>query len=204
MLWREYRSAPGFRRYAGAATDHTHMPLARRGALACAALLAAVLAGQPIEELIERAVTWANPMSDRSSDWLVLKYDVLSALVPFTNRVRWSSDRAHDTMHAALWNGSAYDVQVTNRLLWNRTRHLAPERVLDAGCGWGGTVFFLAEARRRAAQGDAGAAVTATYDGLTLSTTQAATAARTATAKGLAGSCRFVVASYEAPLASST
>ena len=64
----------------------------------------------------------------------------------------------------------------------------APGRVLDAGCGLGGTSFHFA--RTFGAQ----------CDGLTLSPAQAATATAGAAARGLAAHCRFRVASYDAPL----
>lgn len=63
-----------------------------------------------------------------------------------------------------------------------------PGRVLDAGCGLGGTSFHFA--RRFGA----------VCDGLTLSSVQAAHATRTAEMLGLSASCRFRVASYDGPL----
>lgn len=63
-----------------------------------------------------------------------------------------------------------------------------PVRVLDAGCGLGGTSFHLA---RRFGS---------VCEGLTLSPAQAARATRTAEALGLAGRCSFRVASYDDPL----
>ncbi len=61
-------------------------------------------------------------------------------------------------------------------------------RVLDAGCGLGGTCFHFA---RRFGS---------VCEGLTLSPTQAARATRMAEALGLSASCRFRVASYDDPL----
>lgn len=63
-----------------------------------------------------------------------------------------------------------------------------PIRVLDAGCGLGGTSFHMA--RRFGSD----------CEGLTLSSAQAGRATRTAETLGLAGRCRFRVASYDDPL----
>jgi SAM-dependent methyltransferase len=58
-------------------------------------------------------------------------------------------------------------------------------RVIDAGCGLGGTIFYLH--RRRGGE----------YDGLTLSPTQRAQAGREAKRRGVAGACRFHLRSYD-------
>lgn len=63
-----------------------------------------------------------------------------------------------------------------------------PRRVLDAGCGLGGTSFYFA---RRF-----GAACV----GLTLSPAQAATARESASNRGLGEQCSFRVASYDGPI----
>jgi SAM-dependent methyltransferase len=58
-------------------------------------------------------------------------------------------------------------------------------RVLDAGCGLGGTIFYLHER------------IGGTYDGLTLSRAQRNRAAREASRRGIAGDCRFHLRSYD-------
>jgi len=75
---------------------------------------------------------------------------------------------------------------VHERLLGALPRLSAP-RVIDAGCGLGGTTLYLH------------ARVGGSYDGLTLSPTQRARAAREAQRRGraVAGSCRFHVRSYD-------
>lgn len=60
--------------------------------------------------------------------------------------------------------------------------------VIDAGCGLGGTAFFL-EARRGGR-----------YDGLTLGDTQAARATAEAARRGCGDACRFHVRDFDAPL----
>ena len=62
-------------------------------------------------------------------------------------------------------------------------------RVLDAGCGVGGTVFYL-QAR-----------LGGRYDGLTLSEIQQKRASREAARRGLLETCRFHVRSYDGDLA---
>src|SRR4029453_12219333 len=58
-------------------------------------------------------------------------------------------------------------------------------RVLDAGCGLGGTTFYL--------HADRGGR----YDGITLSADQRARAEREALRRGVADACRFHVRSYD-------
>ena len=58
-------------------------------------------------------------------------------------------------------------------------------RVVDAGCGFGGTIFYL----HRRLGGE--------YDGLTLSPTQRARAEREANRRGVAAACRFHLRSYD-------
>jgi SAM-dependent methyltransferase len=61
-------------------------------------------------------------------------------------------------------------------------------RVIDAGCGLGGTIFFLHS--RLGGQ----------YDGLTLSSVQCARAEREAEKRGISRDCRFRVRSYDGML----
>jgi SAM-dependent methyltransferase len=65
---------------------------------------------------------------------------------------------------------------------------LAAPRAIDAGCGVGGTIFYL--------QGRLGGQ----YDGLTMSAVQQARAIREAERRGVADNCRFHVRSYDQPL----
>lgn len=58
-------------------------------------------------------------------------------------------------------------------------------RVVDAGCGLGGTIFYL----QRRLGGE--------YDGLTLSPTQRVHAEREAKRRGIAAACRFHLCSYD-------
>ena len=64
-------------------------------------------------------------------------------------------------------------------------RPLQAPRVVDAGCGLGGTIFYL---HRR---------LGGAYDGLTLSSTQRARAEREAKRRGIAEACRFHLRSYD-------
>jgi cyclopropane fatty-acyl-phospholipid synthase-like methyltransferase len=65
---------------------------------------------------------------------------------------------------------------------------IANPRVIDAGCGFGGTVFYL-QAR-----------LGGRYDGLTLSRVQQARATREAARRALPDACRFHVRSYDGDL----
>ena len=167
---------------------------------------------------------------DNGSQWVEDKYERLSSLVPLTNWFRFGDPEASATMHAALWNGTAWDLQLSNRMvnpashhppltttltlpltlhvilphnpsqavnasldiLLGRDKRLqmhstegsstgAAVRVLDAGTGWGGTIFF-AEAARAAAARDAEAARAADAARAAAAGTDDAEAARTANA----------------------
>lgn len=63
-----------------------------------------------------------------------------------------------------------------------------PTRAIDAGCGVGGTIFYLY------------AHLGGEYDGVTVSATQRARAQREAPSRGLDGRCRFHVRSYDEDL----
>jgi len=157
--------------------------------------------------------------------WLMCKYESLSWVVPITNAFRFRGDTyASETMHSALWNGSAFDLQFSNRLIANATfevvRRLASAsgaleatpprhpstalRLLDAGCGWGATTFFLDSVVDEAAALRAGIPpgwLPLSYDGVTLSTAQAQRANAIVAARHELGErCRFLVRSYEEEL----
>ena len=51
------------------------------------------------------------------SQWVKDKYERLSSLVPLTNWFRFGDPEASATMHAALWNGSGWDLQLSNRMV---------------------------------------------------------------------------------------
>ena len=120
--------------------------------------------------------------------WLEKKYESLSEVVPFTNRFRFGDTTASYTMHAALWNGSAWDLELSSRLALNATLDLlvgsarkaaladsaGEVRVLDAGSGWGGSVFLCETMiRERLDRSSQPGASSVLYDGMTLSPTQA-------------------------------
>lgn len=62
-------------------------------------------------------------------------------------------------------------------------------RVLDAGCGFGGTMFAMHER------------LGGTYDGLTLSATQLRAARREARRRGIEDACRFHLRNFDDPIA---
>ena len=149
------------------------------------------------------------------TEWLRVKYESLSSIVPYTNAWRFSDPRAADTMHAALWNGSAWDLHLSNRLAVDATLKILigkdellgktgeAVRVLDAGCGWGGTIFFAEGERQRALAHAPSSRLSATapvYEGITLSPTQADAATASAATRGLSDRVVFRVASFESLL----
>jgi SAM-dependent methyltransferase len=104
-----------------------------------------------------------------------------------------------------IGQGGGYQTLTVHRLLASSDSAVAPAdvvhervvaaagaidapRVVDAGCGLGGTIFYL----HRRLGGE--------YDGLTLSPTQRAHAEREAKRRGVAGACRFHLRSYHEDL----
>ncbi|HVF58469.1 MAG TPA: methyltransferase [Thermoanaerobaculia bacterium] len=131
-----------------------------------------------------------------SSRQLIALYDALSRFNLLANLVRFGHPRADLTLHKALripaeqanaYGKSERRLYVVDRALAAVTLPPAP-RVLDAGCGFGGTVFRWQER------------IGGTYDGLTVSRVQWRVARREAVRRGLAAACRFHLRSYDAPI----
>ncbi|MGH8609629.1 MAG: SAM-dependent methyltransferase, partial [Gammaproteobacteria bacterium] len=120
-------------------------------------------------------------------------YDWLSRYVQLSNWLSYRDRFAAFTMHKRLCvptqaGGRTAGLEYVNdRLL--EVAGLPPEpRVLDAGCGFGGTVFHW---QRR---------IGGSYDGLTLSPVQLGVARREARRRGIEDSCRFHLQSDDAVL----
>jgi cyclopropane fatty-acyl-phospholipid synthase-like methyltransferase len=124
-------------------------------------------------------------------------YDWLSRYVQFANWLAYRDRFASFTMHKRLsvppgtedgGRTTAGLEHVNNRLL--EAAHLsAKPRVLDAGCGFGGTIFHWHSR------------MGGSYDGLTLSRVQLRVARREARRRGIDADCRFHLQSYDAPIA---
>lgn len=120
-------------------------------------------------------------------------YDWLSRWVQLANWLAYRDRFAAFTMHKRLAapadgaGGPTAGLEFVNDHLL-AAAGLGPEpRVLDAGCGFGGTIFHW----QRRAGGH--------YDGLTLSRVQLRVARREARRRGLTEACRFHLQSYDAP-----
>jgi cyclopropane fatty-acyl-phospholipid synthase-like methyltransferase len=123
-------------------------------------------------------------------------YDWLSRYVQLANWLAYRDRFASFTMHKRLSAPPGTDDKrrktaglehVNNRLL--EAAHLPPNpRVLDAGCGFGGTIFHLHSR------------LGGSYDGLTLSRVQLRVARREARRRGIDADCRFHLQSYDAPV----
>ena len=123
-------------------------------------------------------------------------YDWLSRFNLLTNMAMFGAATADLTMHktlqvpsdaAASYSGAGQRLWI-NDLALDAAR-LGPEpHVLDAGCGFGGTIFRWHDK------------VGGGYDGLTLSKVQHRLATRQARRRGLAGKCRFHLRSYDDPI----
>jgi cyclopropane fatty-acyl-phospholipid synthase-like methyltransferase len=117
-------------------------------------------------------------------------YDRLSRYGAWARLFGRDGGHARATVHRLLRSDDP-DVAPADVIHLRISAHVAdvpPIRVLDAGCGLGGTSFHLA------------CRFGSVCEGLTLSSAQAARATRTAEALGLAGRCQFRVASYDDPL----
>lgn len=115
-------------------------------------------------------------------------YDSLSWYVQLENWRAGRSRFADFTMHKALAVQGAGTRHVNDVLLEHCGLTPRP-RVLDAGCGFGGTMFAMH------------ARLGGTYDGLTVSATQQRAARREAQRRGIADACRFHLRSYDDPIA---
>lgn len=123
-------------------------------------------------------------------------YDWLSRFNLLQNLLRFGRLRADLTMHKRLRlpaeARSAYSEAETCHYINDQAldaAELAPEpRTLDAGCGFGGTIFHWHQR------------LGGTYDGLTLSPVQWKVARRAARRRGLAEVCRFHLRSYNEPI----
>jgi len=92
-----------------------------------AAILAAalsMLAAYRVSDDGKHAGSFATD-GDNGSQWVEDKYERLSSLVPLTNWFRFGDPEASATMHAALWNGTAWDLQLSNRMV-NPASHHTP------------------------------------------------------------------------------
>ena len=121
---------------------------------------------------------------------LALYYDRLSRNLRWTRLVGYGGGYANLAMHRALAPPCGATPPSHETLDAFMLEHLSPPRdldVLDAGCGFGGTVFRWRER------------LGGRYDGLTLSTIQAEIATAHAARHGLDDDCRFLVRSYDLP-----
>lgn len=124
-------------------------------------------------------------------------YDWLSRYVQLANWLAYRDRFASFTMHKRLSvpQGTAGERRrtvglehVNNRLL-EAAQLSAKPRVLDAGCGFGGTIFHWHSR------------LGGSYDGLTLSRVQLRVAQREARRRGIDADCRFHLRSYDTPVA---
>jgi SAM-dependent methyltransferase len=126
-----------------------------------------------------------------SSDGIAAYYDHLARFLDFARRIGRGGGAAQGSTHrflaAAIESPDHAGPQELDRLVLKAARGAglarAP-RMLDAGCGLGGTIFHWQ------------AHLGGSYDGLTLSVEQGRRAAEEAQARGLGAACRFHVRSY--------
>ena len=124
-------------------------------------------------------------------------YDWLSRYVQLANWLAYRDRFASFTMHKQLAVPQSSDgarrrtagLEHVNSRLLEAAGLAANPRVLDAGCGFGGTIFHWHSR------------LGGSYDGLTLSRVQQRVARREARRRGIADNCRFHLQSYDMPVA---
>ncbi|HYP28559.1 MAG TPA: methyltransferase domain-containing protein [Blastocatellia bacterium] len=124
-------------------------------------------------------------------------YDWLSRYVQLANWLAYRDRFASFTMHKTLsvppgieeGRGRTAGLEHVNNRLLDAARLPPGPRVLDAGCGFGGTIFHWHNR------------IGGSYDGLTLSRVQLRVARREARRRGIDGDCRFHLQSYDSPVA---
>jgi SAM-dependent methyltransferase len=127
-------------------------------------------------------------------------YDWLSRYVQLSNWLAYRDRFAAFTMHKSLAvpgetaagrSALRAGLEYANELLLEVARGAglpSEPRVLDAGCGFGGTMFHWQQR------------VGGRYDGLTLSKVQVDVAEQHARDRGIADTCHFSLRSYDTPL----
>jgi cyclopropane fatty-acyl-phospholipid synthase-like methyltransferase len=124
-------------------------------------------------------------------------YDWLSRFNLLANKVQFGRSTADLTMHKTLrvpesvadrYQGRQQRLYINDQALAAAQLPAQP-RVLDAGCGFGGTIFRWHEQ------------CGGSYDGLTLSRVQWKLASREARRRGLQDCCRFYLRSYDEAIA---
>ncbi len=138
-------------------------------------------------------------MDDGKAGGIASYYDNLSRFLDLTHQIGRSGGAPQGAVHRFL--AGTGDEAGGERVVPERLDTLILEaalaaglpdspRVLDAGCGLGGTIFRWRER------------VGGTYDGLTLSPEQVRRANSAAVRNGVAAYCRFHLRSYHAPITS--
>jgi SAM-dependent methyltransferase len=127
--------------------------------------------------------------TEKFSELVAEYYNQLSRYVRFTNLLKFGNRYADFTMHKPLNNPeeisrNPHDI---NNLTLSMGELPPQPKVLDAGCGFGGTIFHWYKH------------IGGTYDGLTLSQVQHEIAQRQARHLGIDMDCRFYLKSYDEP-----
>lgn len=121
-------------------------------------------------------------------------YDSLSCFVQVPNWLAYRDRYAGLTMHKGLaplqsaTQHALQEVSAVHQLLIHQVDFPAQPKILDAGCGFGGTMFFLHDQ------------LGGEYHGLTLSGVQLRVAQKTAHKRKTGSHCKFFLQSYDAPL----
>lgn len=131
-----------------------------------------------------------------TNDTVPALYDWLSRYVQLANWLSYRDRFASFTMHKTLSvptigegpKGRTAGLDYVNDRLLEAAQLPAEPRVLDAGCGFGGTIFHWHER------------IGGVYDGLTLSRVQLRVARREARRRRAEQACRFHLKSYDAPI----
>ena len=125
--------------------------------------------------------------------WVHTMYEALSWYLQLANW-RARGNRSWDfTLHKTLAvdatdSSPAAGARFVNELLQEHAGLRREPHVLDAGCGFGGTIFFLQER------------LGGTYDGFTMSRVQRRIARKEALRRGIDGACRIHLRNFDDPI----
>lgn len=124
--------------------------------------------------------------------WVHTMFDALAGFLQVANwrahGNRWGDHTLHKCLAVDAATTASAGTRLVNDLLAEHLELPPHPRVLDAGSGFGGTVFHLH------------ARFGGTYDGYTLSRIQRDAAGREARRRGIDGACRFHLRDFDAPI----
>lgn len=136
-----------------------------------------------------------EPLVHQSNSDVADHYDRISNYIYFLNKVQHLTRDSDFTFHRPLSPNRAGNdssglspTSYLHEVILSAAQFPMYPHILDAGCGFGGTIFQLHSR------------IGGTYDGITLSRVQVQRARKEARRRGIAADCNFHLRSYDDPL----